>query len=1016
MKRYLSFPVDHPIPVLFIAGIFVVAGLFSWWVLPVDLLPRIDVPVVNIITHEPGASPADVEQLVTRPLESALQTLPGIRRLASTSLQGTSLITVAFHFGTGINDARQLVRSRISRVIRLLPAGVIPRIEGIGTTLQQVCGYVITGADQIRLRTIADRTLVGQLSMVKGVERVEVLGGDRPAWTVALKPEKLAALKLGVNNVVSAIRRYNQVETAGVLPRFGRDLLIRGDSRFRSPEDLAKVPVSGNGIETVTLGDIASIRPGTVPRHYEITGNGRPGIALIVRKVPGADTISVVSDIDARLKALKHLLPDTAVIHKFYDQSELIREARNEVGWDLLFGIFLAMAAIILFMGWTRSSLVVGLTIPSALLAVVVLMACFGMSLNIITMTAMALAVGMIVDDAIVVAENIGRHLESGALAPDAAVAGVNEIAAPDISGTITTVAAFVPLFAAGGIAAVFLKPFAIVISFALLFSLLFSLTVVPALMGKGSWGGAGKIPGIRFLNGGMSFTLRLLDVAMASPKKTVLIFAGLIFIGLVLPFLGPIRVLPPIDEGSLLLEYVTPPGTSLRESSRIGRKLSAAVWAYPEVSFVYRRTGPAKQGLQVESVNRGELTVKLKPRSKRNRSATELLAALRKQFAGIPGIVILYHQPTRENLDESFSGLPALFGVSVFGPDLATIRDLAGKVKKILEKDPAVSTIVNHAESTTGQLTVRFDPEKTALLNVDPQAAMDTLKAAGLGVFATDVIRRNRTIRVRVTLSGNALHTPAEVKRLPVINRKGEFVPLSRIAKIFRENSPAFIHRRAGQREETLVAEVDGNLPAVARRLQKRFAEMKLPPETGVTIVGQYPILIRTVESILFAALAALLLVGGILRIQFHSLKQAVVILATIPVSLAGAMLLVGITRAGLDISVGMGMITLIGIGVNNAIVLIDAANRFSGKGVLFADALKNAVRVRFRPILLTSLTTVAALIPAALPLGGGSGIFQPFAVSVIGGLLAGTFGTLVLVPVLACAGVKSDRREVGV
>ncbi len=1008
MRSFWAFLVDHWIPVLLFTGILAVTGLLSWRNLPMDLFPRIDIPVVNIITHLPGASPTDVEQLVTRPIEEALQTLPGVRRVASTSLQGTSLATVAFHSGTGINDARQLVQSRISRVIPLLPNGVAPRIEGIGTTLQQVCGYVITGVDLTELRTFADRTLVGQLSMVGGVQRVEVLGGDHPAWTVSLKPARLAALRIGVSGVIRAIRRYNRVETAGVIPRFGRDLLIRGDSRFRSPEDLARVPVVENGVRTVMLGDIATIRPGTVPRHYEVAGNGKSGVALIVRKIPGANTISVVSAVDARLKALRHLLPETAVIHKYYDQAELIREARNEVGWDLLIGMLLAMAAIVVFMGWNRSSLVVGLTIPSVMMATVAVMSQTGMSLNIITMTAMALAVGMIVDDAIVVTESIGRHREEGSLPREAAMAGAAEIAVPDISGTLTTVAAFVPLFAAGGLVAIFMKPFGIVISAALLFSLLFSLTVVPALMGRPGTAGTGKIPGMFLLKRGMNAMLNLLNRAMDHPRKTIILFAGACFIGLVLPLIGPIRMLPPIDEGSLLLEYITPPGTSLKESSRIGRKLTQAVLAYPEVSSVYRRTGPAEQGLQVEGVNRGELMVKLKPRSNRNRTASQLLIALRHEFSTIPGTVMLYHQPTQENLDESFSGLPALFGVSVFGRDLSTIRKLAEKVKKILNRDPAVSSVVNHASSRADELTVRLDPQRLALLNVSPKSAMDTLLAAGLGVPATDVIRKNRTIQVRITLTGQALKIPSDVKELPVMNRNGEAVPLSHLADISVEHVPAFVNHLNGQREETLVAEVDGNLPAVAHRLERRFTEMKLPDGTSIAIVGQYPVLIRTIKDVLFAALAALLLVGVILWIQFGSLKQPLAILTTIPVSLSGAMLFVAVTGTGLDISVGMGMITLIGIGVNNAIVLMDAANRFAGQETPFSIALKNAVQVRFRPILLTSLTTIAALIPAALPLGAGSRLFQPFAVSVIGGLLAGMFGTLILVPVVARFGLR--------
>ncbi|SPD73942.1 putative Cation/multidrug efflux pump [uncultured Desulfobacterium sp.] len=1014
MRKFLQPTIANPIAVIILVMIVAWGGAFALLHLPVGLFPGLDVPVVNVVSHYPGAAAEDMELLITRPVEDRIRTIPGLRRVSSTSIEGVSQVTAEFEWGTPLTDARQLVQSELSSVQGDLPAGVKPRLENIGTTLQEVAGYVVYGAGSpVVLRTTVQMELASRLMGVEGVSRVEVLGGDEPAFIVQLRPDALSLEHLTIRDVTAALTTYNQVTAADFISRGAREYLIRGDSRLQTIEDVLSVPVVKGGDKSVLLKDIAVVRSGQVPRHYQVHGNGVTAVAFIVSKQPNASTIDVVRGIDQELTEFKTLLPPGVQVRKYYDQSDIVTEARDSLLHDLIVGAILAAAVLFFFMGTFRATLIVAATIPITLLAALAMMQTFGQTLNVITLSALTLAVGMVVDDAIVVAENVVRHLQTKADRQAASLAGAEEIAGPDASGTFTTVAAFAPLLFLGGIAGLFVRPFGMVVSVALLASLIVSLTFVPMMFGRIGLTGPRHAIGSRLLTCIDNALQKTLRFTFAHRGLTVL--AGVMMLGLggIAAWLGPISVLPPIDEGAILIEYVMPPGTSLKESDRVGNILERVALSQKDVETVYRRTGSPERGFQIEGVNRGELTIKLKPRSLRTRTVGQIMEGLRDEYGKIPGVAFLYHQPTQEKMDESLSGLPAMFGVTIFGINMNELVSLAAQVENIMADDPSLTNIVNNTKIKSPQIIVRTNPVELALCGISPGDVFETIQAGRFGVQATTIVHQRQQVQVLIKKNVPSDETIDWLKGLTIATPSGQTVPLERVADILTTHLPAAVTRLNGQREITVLAEVKGSIPAAVSRLRQKFSAIPLPSGYSIAFTGQHEVMQRTVLDFALIGLAAVMLIYLIMAMQFHSFLQPLIILVTIPAALVGAIVLLAITQVGLDVSVGMGALTLIGIAVNNAIVLLDYANRQVGAGQTISDSLQSAASIRLRPILMTAITTISALIPVAVNPAVGSRIFQPFAITVIGGLISSTAATLVLVPALATISFRRSQSS---
>jgi len=1004
VRSLLRLVLNNLIATSLIVLLLVVAGFNGLRHMSVDLFPDLNIPVVNVISHFIGASPNDIEQLVTKPIEQRLQGIPGVKRVASTSTQDISQITVEFSWGTSIQDARQQVQASLAQLQSQLPTNVLPRIENIGTTLQEVSRYIVYGTnDLVTLRNIISHDLAGRLMSVNGVSSVQVIGGEQRAFYVAFKPEALMQFRVSINQLVTTLQQNNISAVSGYLEQSGQEYVLRANAKLNNLADLRVLPVPNIAGKPVMLADLATIYEGLAPKHYVVHGNGKPAVAFTIRKQVGANTLSVVNGVDHALLSLTALLPKGVHIEKFYDQSQIIKQSQNEITNDLLLGAVLAIVVLYFFIGSAKPTLIVAATIPITFLATLAIMHWLGIGLNVITMAALTLAIGMIVDDAIVVSENIYRHYSVNANMQTASLDGTLEVFGADASGTFTTIAAFSPFIWLTGIAGLFMRPFGITVSAALFISLLLSLTLVPLLFSRLS------APSIRVENfAGARLLARFNQLlqrclAFCFQRSKQVLGATLLFVLVACSALMfvTINVLPPIDEGAILVEYVMPPGTSLTESNRIGDKLDNLALAQPDVTTVYRRTGSPAKGYQIEGVNKGEMMLKLTSQTQRQRSVAKIIQALKKSYSVFKGVVFIYHQPTQEKMDESFSGLPALFGVTIYGTDQQKLTQLATQVESLMSTEPVISNIVNNSKVTIPQINIKMNYPALTQYGVDVASILNTLSAARFGIEATQIVRQKEQVAVMVTMQKANLVDIHALEALPIVTANGHWLPLAKLATISIGHAAANITRLNGQRQLTLIAEVDGNLISVAQELQQKLKKIPLPKGYSIDISGQYHDIIKLAVDLLLSVLAATLFIYLIMVMQFKDWKQPLVILITIPISLASSSIGLLLTGQSIDISVAMGVVTLVGIAVNNAIVLIDFFNKQRLEQSI-SQALLTATGARLRPILLTSITTIAALLPAAIGTTAGSNVFQPFAITVTSGLIGALIATLIVIPTM--------------
>lgn len=1011
LERLLRYPIATVLAALLIA----IGGIAGLRALPVDLFPSLDYPLINVITHYPAGTAADMEQLVTRPIENAMLGLARLRRVRSTSAPGFSQVTIEFTWGVSALQARQLVYGRLAQVRGRLPQGADPELENIGTSLAMLSSYTLSGGDPVALRGWAQYQLAPQLASLPGVARIEVMGGGVAAWRVDLDPVALRQAGLSSAAVAAAIRAANVLDTGGYLDSQGRDLLIRTDGRLLSLADLRQVVVKRTADQRpLRLGDIARVYAGTEPQRYVIAANRLPAVALTVQKQPGASTLAVSAAVDAALADITP--PDGARLTKFYDQAEIIGLAYRNMRNHLLSGALLAILAVLFILGRNRASLAIALTFPLAVLGTFWVMHGLGLGLNLMTLGAMTVAIGMVADDSIVVLENIDRHRRLGQTPWRAALLGTREILGADLAGTLTVLAAFAPLLLVGGLAGRLFHPFGFTFSVLLLFSLLLSLTLIP-LAGAHWMRPISELeprsPGLgaRLVARLERSNLRLLD-RLLRHRTWTLWLAGLVLLGsLALLAFNPLRLLPLLDENSLLLSYQLAPGTSLRESNRVGDQLEARILALPEVQAVFRRTGSPESSFYIEGPDQGELVIRLNPDKHPN--ALLVKQRLDALLAGLPGVIGRVNEPTSEKLDESFSGLPALFGITVQGRDLDALYAAAARIETAAAALPAISNVVNNTKVPVDQLRVRLDPTRLALHGVQAADAAAALHSAIQGERVSEVLQQQQPLGIYLRFPPADRDREDDLARVPVTNTNGQLVPLGQLADIERSASHPTIEHQHGLRALTLSAELDGNPLTVIPELNQAIAALRLPADIQVSYTGEYGQLIETGTQLLWVLLGSVVLVFGIIALQLGSLLDPLVVLVKLPLDFMGAALALFLTGQALDLTVFIGFITLVGVSVNNGIMLLTFTRQLRREGLDAVAAVREAARLRTRPMVLTHLTTLLALIPAAIGLGGGPQLLQPLGIMLFGGLTAGTLLTLNLLPVIYVASERWRRSS---
>ncbi|HLX07623.1 MAG TPA: efflux RND transporter permease subunit [Thermoanaerobaculia bacterium] len=1007
----------HEGALLLLVALLALAGLLSLPSLGSSIYPPLQFPRIVVVAHS-GILPARAMMLtVTRPLEQAIREVPGIRRVRSRTFRGAAELSALFEPATNMDLALQQLQARIAEARGGMPADLDLQVERLSPATFPMYSVILTGGLPIAdLRDYAFYVMRPAFSRVAGVGRVEVQASDSREIEVVADPARLLAAGLTLQDVSAALAAANQLAPVGRYDAGGRQYLVLASGAWHGAGDVAATPIAVRKGATLRVADVAQVFPGSPDRTSLATGNGKDAALITLSQQVGTDVLTVKAGIERALHdTIAPALPSGLHISKVYDLAEFVAGAIANVRDAILIGGLLAVVVLIVFLGDWRMTAIAALTLPLTVAATFLFMRLFGESINLMSMGGLAVAIGLVIDDAVVVVENVHRRLGAGGDAAGAVEEATEELVAPVVGSTLTTVVVLAPLGLLSGVVGQFFRALSLTLSVSVLVSLGLSLTLIPLLSrrifarGAGGGGGGrqrrqGDHAGPRWGTRLEAFYERALAAALRRPRWAAAAVVVLALVAGVLGWRMPSGFLPQMDEGGFVIDYVTPPGTALAATDRMVRAIERLVAATPEVAAFSRRTG-AELGLYATQQNKGDVLVRLKPRAERRRSADEVIDGLRsKVHDALPGVDVEYTQILQDMLGD-LEGAAAPIEIKIFGDDPEVLGGIAEQVEPLLAQVRGVVDVVG-LERGNPEVTWVIDPVAAGRLGLTVEQVAGQLAAAWLGDAATELRLPDRTIPVRVRLPDGERFDPARLAATPVRGAGGALAPLASLGHPVAASGQNVLTREDLRQLALLTARLEGrDLGGAVAEIQARLRTLRLPIGYSVEVGGQFESQRQAFRELLavFAVAASLVLV--ILLFQFRAWLPAALLLAAAPLSLGGAFALLWATGTELNVSSAMGLILLIGLVVKNGIVMLDYAHRLRDRGAPLAEAVAAAARVRLRPILMTTLCTLFGLLPLALGLGAGAELQKPLALAVIGGLGLSTMVTLLAVPSLYVA-----------
>ncbi|MGE5717211.1 MAG: efflux RND transporter permease subunit, partial [Acidobacteriota bacterium] len=983
-------------------------GLFSYRRLAVDMFPDIEFPVVSITTELPGASPESVEREVTRRIEEAVNPIPGVKHVSSVSREGLSSVIVEFELNVKVNDASQDARARISAIRRELPEAmkdpVIQKMDIGGMPIVSLAVRSTTLGPR-ELSTLVERRVKRRLENVPGVGKVMLVGASKREVNVLLDPARLEALGMGVDEVVSGLSSENVNTPLGRLNRNGVEVPLRVSGKAEDVADFQKMVIASKGGHAVSLGEVATIVDGIEePRSLALV-NGVPSVALNILKQSKTNTVGTVDAVKKEIARLETELPAGTDITLVRDASIMIRESVQDVRTTLILGGFLTVLIVFCFLNSWRSTVITGLTLPISVISSFIVMYFLGMTLNVMTLMALSLAIGLLIDDAIVVRENIVRHLERGADHFTAAREGTAEIGLAVLSTSLSIVAVFVPVAFMKGIIGRFFFQFGITVTWAVLISLFVSFTLDPMLSSR--WidpdieRKTNRHAVARVLDRFNAWFDRMADryklvIGWAlDHRRTVLLSAAAAFaVGLVLFGLLQAEFMPPFDRGEFLVRFKTAPDASLAETrGRLGEALKQ-IRALPEVAETYATIGAAEN----ETVRDAMIFVKLKEQRERTRKQYALMPDVRRRLAGIAGII--------PSVEEDPDSMQKPMQVLIKGEEIPRLKEYAAELKAKLRRIPGIVDLEATLEQDLPEYRLEVDRERARDVGVSTDAIVRTVSAlVGGQIVSTWDDEAGESVNVRVRLPEAQRGDVAQVGdlRLAVSSRGRGLVPIGDLVKTQRALSPSEITRRDLSRQVVVSSNLD-HLPlgTAGEKSMQAAGTVKMAPGYRAVMGGDTEWMLESFGYMAEALVLAIIFVYLILAAQFESFIDPLSIMLSLPLSIvgmAGALLVTGDT---VNIMSLIGLILLMGLVTKNAILLVDYAKVLRARGLDRTEAVITAGRTRLRPIMMTTLAMIFGMLPLALALGAGAEMRAPMARAVIGGLVTSTILTLLVVPVV--------------
>lgn len=1014
-----SFSVDRPVTVTMMIAIVVVVGLISLSRLGLDLLPEMTYPVISVLTQYPGVASEDIEALITKPIEEVVGSVSGVKSINSSSQEGVSTVMIEFEWGTRLDFAGQDVRDAIGFISDYLPADASePWVVKFDISMMPMMFYGVTGdMGTMELRELLRDVVKSRLERLDGVASVSLMGGLEREIRVRVDKAKLEALNLSLDQIVNRLRSENLNQPAGHITEGYTELLVRSVGEY---EDVAEI---GNTVLGATsegapiyLRDVAEVRDD----HREIRSYGRAQqrdcVLLLLSKQSGANTLKAARKVKKELEDIQKLLPPSVRFDIFFDQSEMISRVTSNTSGTAVVGTVLAVVIILLFLRSWRPTFAISMAIPLSIAATFIPMYFAGYTLNLMTLMGISLGVGMLVDNSIVVIENIFRHIEEGEDRRLAAKAGADEVGMAITASTLTTVAVFFPMVFAGGVAGQLARGLALTISFSLLASLFVALTIVPMIASvffrarAKADGDDQTDPGQQHFGGVRNRYRKALAWAL-DHKGRVLLAASLLFVLCVALIAGGVigaEFMPAEDQPFISMNVSMPVGTSLEETDRIvrqieevlakqdGVKTTAAFGGLSEASQTDVAYGSAEAG-----VNYAQVMARLYDKGDRRYSSKETMEQIRSKLPRVKGAKFDFVDMG----SQMFGGGGSAVEIKVLGADLALLKEISERIATEIEGVPGLRDITTSFKEGKPELIVRIDREKAARYGLTAGQVGGAIQTAMQGTVATQLRRGGDEVDIRVELGEEDRSTVEDVASLTVPSLTGARIPIKQIARVETAEGPVRIAREDQTRKATVTANVAGrDLKSVVDDVKQRVApiEKGLPSGYIVEYGGQYEQMRDMLITLAWALVLAILLVYMVMAAQFESFAHPFVIMFTMPLALIGVSLMLWATGKTISLLSFMGGIMLAGIVVNNAILLVNYTNQLRKRGLSKRDALIQAGGTRLRPILVTSLTTVFGMLPMALSRSEGAEMRSPLAITVIGGLLAATFLTLFVIPIV--------------
>ena len=1008
ISSLIRFSLIQRLMILLLAVALTAGGFWAFRTLPIDAFPDIASPQVLVIVKAPGLSPTEVESRITFPIEAEMQGLPRQTVLRSITKYALSSIIIDFEDGTDIYWARQQVAERLNRVWGGLPAGVEGGLGPITTPLGEGYMYRVEGAgyDNRELRRIQDWVIRPRLRAVEGVADVNSLGGEVKVFEVVADPEALLAHGLAIDDLESALETNNRNAGGDRINRNDEVLLVRTVGQLRDLEDIRSITVATRNGIPLHIGDVAEVRINSLTRYGAVTADGGgevvTGLVLLRR---GANSSATVGGVKREFEAMKAALPEGVRIVPFYDRTELVTAAVWTVEKALGEAVVLVLLVLIVMLGNLRAALTVALILPLSVLFTFILMRLFGVTANLMSLGGLAIAIGILVDAAVVVVENIHTqlsHAPRGVSRLHLVYRAALEVATPVISGVLIIIAVFLPLFSLSGLEGKMFTPLAVTISFALIGSLLLSLTVIPVLASLLMRAGAeddGRVLAA-LKRAYLPLMLWALDYRKTAAGGAL---AALAVAAALFTFIGK-EFMPVMDEGTTVIIIEKLPSISLERSLALDEPYQKAMMELPEVIGVVSRTGADELRMDPMGLYQTDNFLITKPRDQWTVSLEKFQDNLREKLGRFVGIVYAFTQPIDMRVSEMLTGVRAAMAIKLYGDDLQVLEEKSKQIETLVNNIPGAVDVFRAPLSGQIYLQIAIDPQAIARFGINIEDINELVEIAVGGRVVTEVIQGNQRIGVLLRYPERARTTPAAIGALWVETSTGEKIPLSSLADVREVDGPVAITRESAKRQVVVQANVEGrDVVGFVDEVRATIArEVKLPSGYYITFGGQFENQQRAAKRLSLVVPISIALIFVMLFSTFRSLRQAGLIILNIPFAMIGGVISLYLSGLYLSVPASVGFITLFGVAVLNGVVMVTYFNQLREAGRSVLEAVKQGAERRLRPVLMTALIASLGLVPLLAATGPGSDLQRPLAVVVIGGLFTSTLLTLVLLPTL--------------